>query len=231
MFKGILAIFCINGNRYNFKWKAILYLPCIILLNSCSNKNYISQIPFKYDYSLDLLKKQAQMEDKGLKNKTIINDNSENLSDEVLFLKEKYSIILAVMPNKITNYKLYSYFDPWVNTPYKEKSFSKNGIDCSYLLQSLYSDVYKVTLPKDPAGMWKSKSIQIFTGRTFLAEGDLVFFRYDKDHPISDVALYLHNDRILACTEKGLGIYNFNDEYFQLRYIGAGRINEDTKKK
>ncbi|WP_228520655.1 C40 family peptidase [Flavobacterium sp. JLP] len=171
------------------------------------------------------------MEETGLKNKIIVNDNSENLSDEVLYLKEKYSIVLAVTPNKITNYKLYSYFDPWINTPYKEKTFSKKGIDCSYFLQSLYSDVYKVTLPKDPAGMWKSKSIQIFTGRTFLAEGDLVFFRYDKDHPISDVALYLHNDRILACTDKGLGIYNFNDEYFQLRYIGAGRINEDTKKK
>ncbi|WP_433829335.1 C40 family peptidase [Flavobacterium anhuiense] len=203
----------------------------LFVFNSCSSKKYISQIPFKYDYSLDLLKKQAKMEEIGLKNKTIVNDNSENLSDEVLNLKEKYSIVLGVMPSKITNYKLYSYFDSWINTPYKEKSFSRKGIDCSYFLQSLYSDVYKVTLPKDPAGMWKSKSIQIFTGRTFLTEGDLVFFRYDKDHPISDVALYLHNDRILACTDKGLGIYNFNDEYFQLRYIGAGRINEDTKRK
>lgn len=209
----------------------MLMIVCILVLNSCTSNQYVAQIPYKYDYSLDLLKKQADMEETGLKNRTIVNDNSENLSDEVLHLKEKYSIVLAVIPNKITNYKLYAYFDPWINTPYKEKSFSKKGIDCSYFLQSLYSDVYKVTLPKDPAGMWKSKSIQIFTGRTFLAEGDLVFFRYDKDHPISDVGLYLHNDRILACTDKGLGIYNFNDEYFQLRYIGAGRINEDTKKK
>ena len=197
----------------------------------CNAQQYISEIPFKYDYSLESLKKQSQMGEIGLKNRTIVNDNSENLSDDLLALKEKYSIVLAVMPNKITNYKLYSYMDPWINTPYKEKSFSKKGIDCSYFLQSLYSDVYKVTLPKDPAGMWKSKSIQIFTGRSFLAEGDLVFFRYDKDHPISDVGLYLHNDRILACTDKGLAIYNFNDEYFQLRYIGAGRINEDVKKK
>ncbi|SEO84732.1 NlpC/P60 family protein [Flavobacterium sp. CF108] len=211
--------------------KQLFVVLFIIICFGCSSKKYIAQIPFKYDYSLDLLKKQAEMEETGLKNKTIVNDNSENLSDEVLYLKEKYSIVLAVMPSKIRNYKLYSYFDPWINTPYKEKSFSKTGIDCSYFLQSLYSDVYKVTLPKDPAGMWKSKSIQVFTGRTFLTEGDLVFFRYDKDHPISDVALYLHNDRILACTDKGLGIYNFNDEYFQLRYIGAGRINEDTRKK
>jgi lipoprotein Spr len=209
----------------------VIMILMMHLFTECHAQKYISQIPFKYDYSLEQLKKESGMNETGLKNKTVINDNSENLSDAVLALKEKYSIILAVMPNKITNYKLYSYIDPWLNTPYKEKTFSKKGIDCSYFLQSLYSDVYKVTLPKDPAGMWKSKSIQIFTGRSFLAEGDLVFFRYDKDHPISDVGLYLHNDRILACTDKGLAIYNFNDEYFQLRYIGAGRINEDGKKK
>jgi lipoprotein Spr len=211
--------------------QAVLLILMMHLCIECHAQKYISQIPFKYDYSLDLLKKQSGMQEAGLKNKLVVNDNSDNLSDEVLALKEKYSIVLAVMPNKITNYKLYAYIDPWINTPYKEKSFSKKGIDCSYFLQSLYSDVYKTTLPKDPAGMWKSKSIQIFTGRSFLAEGDLVFFRYDKDHPISDVGLYLHNDRILACTDKGLAIYNFNDEYFQLRYIGAGRINEDAKKK
>ncbi|PXY46034.1 C40 family peptidase [Flavobacterium hydrophilum] len=212
-------------------YKTIVLVLIILFGIGCSSKKYISQVPFKYDYSLEALKKQAKMEESGLSNKTVVNDNSENLSDAILALKEKYSIVLGVIPNKITNYKLYSYIDPWVNTPYKEKSFSNTGIDCSYFVQSLYSEVYKVTLPKDPAGMWKSKSIQIFTGRSFLAEGDLIFFRYDKDHPISDVGIYLHNDRILACTSKGLAIYNFNDEYFQLRYIGAGRINEDTKKK
>ena len=211
--------------------KTIVLVLIMLLGIGCGSKKYISQVPFKYDYSLEALKKQAKMEESGLSNKTVVNDNSENLSDAVLALKEKYSIVLGVVPNKITNYKLYSYLDPWVNTHYKEKSFSDKGIDCSYFVQSLYSEVYKVTLPKDPAGMWKSKSIQIFTGRNFLAEGDLIFFRYDKDHPISDVGIYLHNDRILACTNKGLAIYNFNDEYFQLRYIGAGRINEDTKKK
>lgn len=209
----------------------VLLVVVTILTTSCGSKKYLSEVPYKYDYSLALLQKENDMIETGMKNKTIINDNSENLSDDILLLKEKYSIIFGVTPNKITNYDLYSYIDPWINTPYKEKSFSKKGIDCTYFIQSLYSDVYKVVLPKDPAGMWKSKEIQIFTGRSFLQEGDLVFFRYNKDQPISDVGLYLHNDRILACTNKGLAIYNFNDEYFQLRYIGSGRINEDTKKK
>jgi murein DD-endopeptidase / murein LD-carboxypeptidase len=34
----------------------------------------------------------------------------------------------------------------------------------------------------------------------------------------------------LACTGKGLAIYNFNDEYFQLRYIASGRIIKEAIK-
>lgn len=208
----------------------ILYILLFSTLLGCGSENYIAQVPFKYNYSIDLLKKQNKMDDISLGNQAVVNDNSENLNDETLAIKEKYSIVLGVMPTKITNYKLYSYIDQWIDTPYKEKSFSKDGIDCSYFIQSLFSSVFKVTLPKDPAGMFRSKSLQLFTGRTFLEEGDLVFFRYDKDHPISDVGMYLHNDRILACTDKGLAIYNFNDEYFQLRYIASGRINKDATK-
>ncbi|PZX93691.1 peptidoglycan endopeptidase [Flavobacterium aquariorum] len=208
----------------------ILYILLFLTQLGCGSENYIAQVPFKYDYSIDLLKKQNKMDDISLGNQAVVNDNSENLNDETLAIKEKYSIVLGVMPTKITNYKLYSYIDQWIDTPYKEKSFSKDGIDCSYFIQSLFSSVFKVTLPKDPAGMFRSKSLQLFTGRTFLEEGDLVFFRYDKDHPISDVGMYLHNDRILACTDKGLAIYNFNDEYFQLRYIASGRINKDATK-
>lgn len=208
----------------------ILFLILFSTLFGCGSENYIAQVPFKYDYSVDLLKKQNKMNDITLGNQAVVNDNSENLSDETLAIKEKYSIVLGVMPSKISNYKLYSYVDQWIDTPYKEKSFSKDGIDCSYFIQSLFSSVFKVTLPKDPAGMFRSKSLQLFTGRTFLEEGDLVFFRYDKDHPISDVGMYLHNDRILACTDKGLAIYNFNDEYFQLRYIASGRINKEAIK-
>src|SRR6187551_833849 len=148
----------------------ILFLILSATLFGCGSKNYIAQVPFKYDYSVDLLKKQNKMNDI-TGNQAVVNDNSENLSDETLAIKEKYSIVLGVMPTKITNYKLYSYIDQWIDTPYKEKSFSKEGIDASYFIQSLFSSIFKVTLPKDPAGMFRSKSIQLFTGRTFLEEG------------------------------------------------------------
>lgn len=195
-------------------------LGCI----SCGPKKYIQEIP--YNFSSEPYANATS----GIKGNvdaqySNVDDNIEKLSDEELRVKEKYSIIMEVMPKEVTNYKLYSYVDRWVGTPYKKQTLEEQlGVDCSYFVQSLYSDVYGETFQKTPDGIFRAKSLQLFTGRTFLKEGDILFFRYDKMHPISDVGIYLNNDRILACTANGLNIYDFNDEYFQLRYVAAGRL-------
>lgn len=201
------------------------FIFCVIVF-SCAGKKYIREIP--YNYSSDSFSQtvQNQKENSDL-NYSLIDDNPDGLSDDILRIKEKYSIILEVMPKEIRDYKLYSYLDEWIGTPYKKQMLEKQvGVEASYFIQALYSDIYKETFPKTPDGIFRSKSIQLFTGRTFLKEGDIVFFRYDKFRPISDVGIYLHNDRILACTAQGLNIYDFNDEYFQLRYVAAGRLKE-----
>ena len=203
----------------------IPFIFCVIVF-SCAGKKYIREIP--YNYSSDTFSQtvQNQKENSDL-NYSVIDDNPDGLSDDILRIKEKYSIILEVMPKEIRDYKLYSYLDEWIGTPYKKQMLEKQvGVEASYFVQALYSDIYKETFPKTPDGIFRSKSIQLFTGRTFLKEGDIVFFRYDKFRPISDVGIYLHNDRILACTAQGLNIYDFNDEYFQLRYVAAGRLKE-----
>lgn len=208
--------------RYNYIIACCLLfgLGCI----SCGPKKYIQEIP--YNFSSEPYANAAS----GIKGNvdaqySNVDDNIEKLSDEELRVKEKYSIIMEVMPKEVTNYKLYSYVDRWVGTPYKKQTLEEQlGVDCSYFVQSLYSDVYGETFQKTPDGIFRAKSLQLFTGRTFLKEGDILFFRYDKMHPISDVGIYLNNDRILACTANGLNIYDFNDEYFQLRYVAAGRL-------
>ncbi|WP_312902099.1 C40 family peptidase [Chryseobacterium taichungense] len=206
------------------KFQMILYsLFCTAVL-SCGGKKYIREIPYSYsssEFSETFHEKLASSP------YSIVDDNPQGLNDDTLKIKEKYSIIMEVMPNEVRDYKLYSYIDPWLGTPYKKQSLEKQkGVDASYFVQALFSDVYGETFPKTPDGIFRSKALQLFTGRSFLKEGDIIFFRYDKYHPISDVAVYLHNDRILACTAKGLSIYDFNDEYFQLRFIAAGRLKE-----
>ncbi|MGO4710381.1 NlpC/P60 family protein, partial [Chryseobacterium sp. 2TAF14] len=186
------------------KYFSCKHIICCLLIGfgliSCGGKKYIKEIP--YNFSSDSYSNESDEIKKTIDSQySKIDDNSEKLSDEELRLKEKYSIIMEVMPKEITNYNLYAYIDRWIGTPYKKQSLEeKVGVDCSYFVQSLYSDVYGETFQKTPDGIFRSKSIQLFTGRSFLKEGDILFFRYDKAHPISDVGIYLHNDRILACT-------------------------------
>ena len=212
--------------KFNKLFYIVLHLIFYITVFSCGSKKYIKEIPYNYS-SGSFSQTVHKQKDQSDLNYSVIDDNPEGLSDGVLKIKEKYSIILEVMPKEIKDYKLYSYLDEWIGTPYKKQTLEKQvGVEASYFVQALYSDIYKETFPKTPDGIFRSKSIQLFTGRTFLKEGDIVFFRYDKFHPISDVGIYLHNDRILACTAQGLNIYDFNDEYFQLRFIAAGRLKE-----
>ena len=212
--------------KFNKLFYIVVHLIFCVTVFSCGSKKYIKEIP--YQYSSDEfanIKNQEKVETSS--GYSVVDDNPQGLNDDTLRIKEKYSIIMEVMPKEIRDYKLYSYLDEWIGTPYKKQMLEKQvGVEASYFVQALYSDIYKETFPKTPDGIFRSKSLQLFTGRTFLKEGDILFFRYDKFHPISDVGIYLHNDRILACTNKGLNIYNFNDEYFQLRYVAAGRIKE-----
>lgn len=204
----------------------ITYSILYIVTLSCGGKKYIQELPYRYS-SEEFSKTTLDQQNKTASNYSIINDNPQGLSDDVLKIKEKYSIIMEVMPKEVTDYKLYSFIDDWIGTPYKKQTLEKKvGVDASYFVQALFSDVYGETFSKTPDGIFRSKSLQLFTGRSFLKEGDILFFRYDKFRPISDVGIYLHNDRILACTAKGLNIYDFNDEYFQLRYVAAGRLKE-----
>ena len=212
--------------KFNKLFYIVVHLIFCVTVFSCGSKKYIKEIPYQYS-SDEFANAKNQEKEETSSGYSIVDDNPQGLNDDTLRIKEKYSIIMEVMPKEIRDYKLYSYLDEWIGTPYKQQMLEKQvGVEASYFVQALYSDIYKETFPKTPDGIFRSKSLQLFTGRTFLKEGDILFFRYDKFHPISDVGIYLHNDRILACTNKGLNIYNFNDEYFQLRYVAAGRIKE-----
>ena len=206
-------------------------LLLLLILSACSSKKYVENVPYKYDYKNIHEQKINQIGNIKQNSFENYDDNPEKLSDEILQLKEKYAILLATNPKEITNYTLYGYIDKWLGTPYKKNSLEEKGADCIYFIQTLFSEVYGETLPKNPAGMRMNPAIESFTGRAYLQEGDLIFFRYNKESPISDVGIYLHNDRIIACGLKdGLTIYNFNDDYFQSRYVCAGRLKVKADK-
>ncbi|MEF9478744.1 NlpC/P60 family protein [Chryseobacterium sp. 1B4] len=191
---------------------------------SCRNASYLDDLP--YIYNSERYGQNSEDAKKYIDSVFVhVDHNSDRLSDEELDIKERYSIIMGVMPKEVTNYNLYSFIDGWIGTPYRKDTADQElGVDCGHFISQLFNEVYKETLSPSPENVFGSKSLELFTGRNFLKEGDILFLRYDKLHPISDEAIYLQNDKIVACTASGLNIYDFNDKYFQLRYVAAGRL-------
>lgn len=205
------------------------FLACCALFLACGSPKYISEVPYKFQFDEAAIKK-----DLGLNDAVVVkaNEYDANLTDREIQLKEKYAIILNVTPKEIQNYSFYGFIDEWINTPYThEKNMSKQGLNMVPFTQALYNQVYKIKLPAASAAeIFTSPLVEKFTGRAFLEEGDLIFFRYNKDLPVSDVAIYLRNDKILMSTRSsGLAIFDFNDSYFQTRYIAAGRVQQEEK--
>lgn len=213
-------------NKILFKKYSIGFIVLLLFaLMSCSSKRYIKDLP--YLFPIEQSNKELSLRKNY--NDFLINDSyndEEKINERELDIKERYSITMGVTPKKVTNYRLYSFIDQWIKTGGETtQSFNNEKQEgCGSFVSLLFNEVYNETISPVPEKVFTSKSIELFTGRNFLKEGDIIFFRYDKLHPISDEAIYLQNNKIIACTTTGLNIYDFNNEYFQLRYIAAGRL-------
>jgi len=135
-------------------------------------------------------------------------------------LQFKYAQLMDVDVETITNTKLYEVIDEWWATRYHYGGTSKKGIDCSAFTGALMSQAYNITLPrtaKDQYGL--CEKIQ----RNDLTEGDLVFF--NTRGGISHVGLYLGNGFFVhSSTHNGVTINSLDDDYYNRKYIGGGRI-------
>jgi len=202
----------------------ILSVLMFFLLYSCQKKFY-NEVPFKITYN-----QQEIMAKLGILPNTPNTPNTlpikdTTLTDREIYLKEKYSIILGIKPEELNNYKFYDFIDRWIGTPYSSKGFTMDSLNIGPFTSALYEYAFKRNLPSTPLGIFKSPEINLFTGREFLKEGDILFFRNEKDTAIGDIAIYLRNNKILVSSiSQGLIISNFNSDYFQLSYVSAGRL-------
>lgn len=136
-------------------------------------------------------------------------------------VEEKYSQLLGVSKEDISNKKLYSFIDEWYGVPYKYGGKNKSGVDCSDFATILFKEVYG----KDFSGSSESMSHQSRKiSSDELHEGDLVFFKIDSKD-ISHVGIYLQNNKFVhATTKAGVMIDDLNEEYYKKCFESAGRI-------
>ena len=132
----------------------------------------------------------------------------------------RYSVLLDIEVEKLTNKKLVEYIHQWYAVPYRIGGTSKEGIDCSAFVQGLANDAFAVQLPRT------SREQAAFCSeidRSQLQEGDLVFF--NTSGGISHVGLYINNNKFVhASTSNGVIISDLDEPYWQRRFVRAGRI-------
>ncbi len=95
-----------------------------IVLSSCNGKKYIYELPYQYS-SEDFTNAKSNEKEEMSSAYSVVDDNPQGLNDDTLRIKEKYSIIMEVMPKEIRDYKLYSYLDDWIGTLIKKQMLEK----------------------------------------------------------------------------------------------------------
>ncbi len=186
--------------------KIISYLTIIIfIIGGCSKKTY-NTLP---DNTLN------ETDNKVIRGTTLLSESE----------RKKIASIVEVTPKKIVNDELYALIYKWLNVPYLYGGEDKNGIDCSAMTKIVFNDIYKIVLPRTSNEMFWSKNVNRFKKKRFLKEGDLVFFRIDKEKTISHVGVYLQNNKFFSSNVTGgVQVADLNSPYWAERYIASGRI-------
>jgi hypothetical protein len=138
-------------------------------------------------------------------------------------LQFKYSLLLDLEVEMIKNISLFRLIDDWYGVRYLFGGTTKRGIDCSALMQVIFTSLYGVTLPRT-AKMQYDFSTRI--SRTELKEGDLLFF--NTRGGVSHVGMYLANNKFVHASVKGVTISDMFEPYYASRLIGTGRVLEEN---
>jgi cell wall-associated NlpC family hydrolase len=153
--------------------------------------------------------------------KLTTSDKHTNTSTSTAQLKKKYSTLLNVDEQKIESIPLYVLIDEWYGTTYKYGSCDKNGIDCSNFAAVIYQEIYKKSLKGSSASIFNQCTA---VSKNELQEGDLVFFKIEKN-TISHIGVYLQNNKFVhATTKKGVMIDDLDEAYYAKSFFKGGRI-------
>ncbi|QOR38260.1 glycoside hydrolase [Billgrantia diversa] len=127
-------------------------------------------------------------------------------------------------PPELVREALLAQHERWAGTPYRLGGTGRGGIDCSALVQNVFSETFRLELPRST-----SEQVQQGTpiSRDELQVGDLVFFRPPGryDH----VGIYVGDGYFLhASTSQGVMLSELDNIYWQRHYWQARRTLEPT---
>lgn len=153
--------------------------------------------------------------------KTVTPVSSDPSIENANSLQLKYALLLDVEVEQALNLNLFKIIDEWMGVKYRLGGTTKEGIDCSALMQILFASLYGITLPRTAREQFDfSRRIS----RAELKEGDLIFF--NTIGGVSHVGMYLQNNKFVHASTSGVTISDLYDDYWMKHFIGAGRVDQ-----
>jgi len=151
---------------------------------------------------------------------------SQGIIENASGLQFKYALLLDLEVEQVINLNLFKNIDEWMGVRYRLGGSTKDGIDCSALMQLLFSSTYGLSLPRTAREQYNFTKKKI--SRTELKEGDLVFF--NTIGGVSHVGMYLQNNKFVHASSAGVTISDLYEEYWLKHFVGAGRMetNQST---
>lgn len=202
--------------------KRFLYILIVAVILSASMdsckavKNFLSQDLEDEDFIIGQLYADELVEEKPIE-PVRIADRARVVSTS------RSGIELTDMDNA----KLYAVIDEWYGTPYKYGGCSKNGVDCSCFVGSIFSSVYGVELHRGAADIQKDVKL---INRSQLKEGDIVFFT-NSNGKVSHVGIYLRDDMFVhSSTSRGVMVSKLSNTYWDSHFFKGGRHKAVTTK-
>ena len=157
---------------------------------------------------------------------TSSTSNSLFTVENASFLQLKYSVLIGVPINYLTNLALLELMDKWWGTKYCMGGTTENCLDCSAFTQLMYRDLFTFVLPRTAQEQYNTSEI---IGAEDLKEGDLVFFHTSSRNKksINHVGFYLQNNKFVhAATSGGVMISDLNEHYWSPKFKGGGRVKQ-----
>ncbi|MCY0975938.1 NlpC/P60 family protein [Chryseobacterium wangxinyae] len=216
------------------KKRVLFYLVAFvstISLQSCVT-NYVVSKPATYakEYKTDakLAALDTKIEnDKKLLINSFISEKAVAIANTKNSLKNT-EIAKAIKHNKTID-NILTEAQTYLGTPYRYGGMTRNGIDCSAFVLSVFGAAAGLTLPRVAASQsQEGESVE----KENLQKGDLIFFSHGRriSHVgiVEDVTAEGEVKFIHAATSKGVMISSLNDSYWGPKFRFAKRvINEN----
>ncbi len=111
----------------------------------------------------------------------------------------------------------------YLGVPYRRGGTSKNGMDCSGFVRTLYDDLFKIELPHSSGEQYRFPALRKVS-KVRMQAGDLLFFSDKKKKRVNHVGVYLSNGRFIhASSSLGITVSRISESYWLKRFVGSKR--------